>query len=187
MPATLYQAPASEPVSIPEVRAFLRIDGEQEDALLAALVRSARTVCESFIGKRLLRAEYSEDFLLSQASHVRLGERPFHVLTLAQLERAQGGFEPLSEDEYRLDETADGSVEMRVLTPYSRNDRLHVRYRAGSYDDWNQVPEPIRHGLMRMVAHFHTHRDSMQDDRPPAIIAALWRPYRMLRLDRSRP
>ena len=57
-----------------------------------------------------------------------------------------------------------------------------VRYGAGRAHDWNGVPEPLRHGIVRMAAHLYTHRDGEDGGAPPAAVTALWLPYRRLRL-----
>lgn len=43
-----------------------------------------------------------------------------------------------------------------------------------------QGVEPLRQGIVRLVAHMHLHRDG--DQSPPAAVAALWRPWRRMRL-----
>jgi hypothetical protein len=48
-------------------------------------------------------------------------------------------------------------------------------------DDENGVPEPIRQGVLRLIAHLFTSRDGT-DGEPPAAVTALWRPYRRMRL-----
>ena len=48
-------------------------------------------------------------------------------------------------------------------------------------DDENGVPEPIRQGVLRLVAHLFTVRDG-DGGEPPAAVTALWRPYRRMRL-----
>ena len=47
--------------------------------------------------------------------------------------------------------------------------------------DENGVPEPIRQGVLRLVAYLFTSRDGAGGD-PPAAVTALWRPYRRMRL-----
>lgn len=42
-------------VSLAEVKAYLRIDGAEDDAVLAGLLRTATTLCEAFTGQVLLR------------------------------------------------------------------------------------------------------------------------------------
>ena len=58
--------------------------------------------------------------------------------------------------------------------------RIRVTYTAGIADDPETVPAAIGQGVTRLVAHLHAHRDDAAE--PPAAIAALWRPFRRLRL-----
>lgn len=51
--ATLY-APLAEPVHLDEVKSWLRMDTTAEDALIQALIRSARTYAEQFLGRALV-------------------------------------------------------------------------------------------------------------------------------------
>jgi hypothetical protein len=46
------------------------------------------------------------------------------------------------------------------------------------------LPAALRHGILRLAAHFYTHRASegAPGGEPPAAVTALWRPYRRLRL-----
>lgn len=59
-------------------------------------------------------------------------------------------------------------------------------FTAGSFaeaSEWADLPEAVRHGIVRLAAHQFRQRD---DDRgaglPPAAVAALWRPFRRLRV-----
>ena len=50
-------------------------------------------------------------------------------------------------------------------------------------EDWAEVPQAIRHGAIRLAAHLYRQRDSESGGTtPPAAVAALWRPWRKLRL-----
>jgi uncharacterized phiE125 gp8 family phage protein len=57
-----------------------------------------------------------------------------------------------------------------------------VAVEAGLAEDWNGVPEPLRQGIVRLTAHLYAHRDAAGDAGPPAAVAALWRPWRRMRL-----
>ena len=54
------EAPAVTPVGLDEAKAYLRIDGEEEDALIAGLVRSATSLCEGFCGQALIARAVTE-------------------------------------------------------------------------------------------------------------------------------
>lgn len=48
--------------------------------------------------------------------------------------------------------------------------------------DWSELDEALRHGLIRFAAHQYRERDGGGASALPAAVAALWRPYRMVRL-----
>jgi uncharacterized phiE125 gp8 family phage protein len=48
--------------------------------------------------------------------------------------------------------------------------------------DWTGLPEALRQGVVRLAAHFYTHRTAAEDEGPPAAVTALWRPWRRMRL-----
>jgi uncharacterized phiE125 gp8 family phage protein len=82
--------------------------------------------------------------------------------------------------EYAVDIDANGTGWVR-LTSASAARRIRVSGSAGMAVDQNGVPEPIRHGVLRLVGHLFAARDG-SDGAPPAAVTALWRPYRRARL-----
>ena len=50
----------------------------------------------------------------------------------------------------------------------------------GAAESWDAVPAPVAQGVAMLAAHLFDHRES--DALPPAAVAALWRPYRRMRL-----
>jgi hypothetical protein len=50
----------------------------------------------------------------------------------------------------------------------------------GAAETWDAVPAPVAQGVAMLAAHLFDHRES--DALPPAAVAALWRPYRRMRL-----
>lgn len=49
-------------------------------------------------------------------------------------------------------------------------------------EDWAEVASPLREGIIRFAAHLYRDRDAASTREPPAAVAALWRPWRELRL-----
>lgn len=49
-------------------------------------------------------------------------------------------------------------------------------------DDWADLPPSLSEGILRFAAYLYRERDDTKSAEPPAAVAALWRPYRELRL-----
>ncbi len=171
--------PASVPVALAEIKAFLRLDHDQEDALLAGFVRSATALAEAFTGQRLIVRGVGEG-VLPVRTWQRLTSAPVAAIT-----GITSGGQPLDGPAFETDIDLDGNGWVRLVAPEPAM-RPQVTYAAGLAADWNGVPEPLRQGIVRLVSHFHAHRDAPDNGGPPAAVAALWRPWRRQRLGAER-
>ena len=169
--AAVMEAPAVAPIGIDFVKAYKRIEHEAEDGLIAALVRTAAGLCEGFTGQALIAREVVETLPVSSEWR-RLAITPV---------RSIDAVGELPVDGYAIDIDANGDGWVRV-TQAGAVARLSVIYQAGMAAEWNGVPEALRQGIVRLVAHLHAHRDRAGDEGPPAAVAALWRPWRRMRL-----
>lgn len=171
---------AAPPVTIDEAKAYLRIEGEAEDAALAGLVRAATGLCEGFTGQALIAREVRETIPASSEWR-RLARTPVRVISAVEGLPAEGSAFALPVDAYAIDIDANGDGWARVIRQGAAG-RAIVTYEAGMAAEWNGVPEPVRQGIVRLVAHLFTHRDAADGAGPPAAVAALWRPWRRMRL-----
>ena len=172
--------PTAALVPIEEVKAFLRVHGSEEDALLASLVRSATGLCEEFTRLALIEREV-EETIPARPVWTRLQRAPVRAIESAAGLSATGEAVALPAADYAVDIDASGDGWVRVLRSNGFG-RVRVGYRAGQAPDWNGVAEPLRQGVVRMAAHLYTHRDREDGRGPPAAVTALWLPYRRLRL-----
>jgi uncharacterized phiE125 gp8 family phage protein len=162
-------------VSIAECKAYLRLDRDNEDALIAGFIRTAMGLCEAFTGQWLIIRE-AEQRLAETAEWQRLSARP--VVAIIGVSGSNGA---LPGTAYETDIDVDGGGWVRLLEPAGVTAPV-VRFRAGMGVDWNGVPEALRQGLIRLVVHLFTHRDAPDAGAPPAAVAAMWRPWRRVRL-----
>lgn len=176
----LAETPAATAVALDEVKAYLRIATDEDDALLAGLIRTASDVCERFVGRALLLRDAEETIPVSSEWR-RLTLTPVSAITgMTGLPETGDPF-PLPVDSYAIDIDGNGDGWVRVTAAGAAR-RVTVSYRAGMGPDWNAVPEPLRQGIVRLVAHLFTERDAGDAAGPPASVAALWRPWRRMRL-----
>lgn len=163
------------PVSIAECKAYLRIERDDEDAVLAGLIRTAAALCEAFTGQWLL-VRGGEQRLAAHGDWQRLVAGPVTAIT-----GVDAGGTPLPARDYETDIDTAGTGWIRLTG--SAPAPLLARFEAGIAADWNGLPEPLRQGLVRLVTHLFSHRDAADAGPPPAAVAALWRPWRRLRLN----
>lgn len=171
--------PALPIVKLSEAQAYLRVETGQEEALLAGLIRSASALCEAFINQVVIDRTFDVT-IPPTGEWERLTVTPVRSISEVDGVDSSGTTTPLASDGYAIDIDSTGDGWVRILQPNGLA-RVRVTGSAGIADDENGVPEAIRQGVLRLVAHLFTDRDG-DGGEPPAAVTALWRPYRRLRL-----
>lgn len=164
------------PASIDDLKAWLRIATADEDGVLERLLRGAASLCEAFIGQWLIVREARET-VAADAAWQRLSARP--VVAIEAVEAAGTGL-PLTVGDYAVDIDAAGDGWVRV-TRAGVAGMVRVTYRAGLAEAAAQVPEALRQGMVRLAAEHFIARGT-ESAAPPAVVSALWRPWRRMRL-----
>jgi len=132
----------------------------EADAVLRRAAAAALALAEAFCGQRLIVRGF-EQALGPAPGWQRLAELPVRAITAPA---AGAG----------IDIDAHGIGWVRTDAAAS------VRYAAGLAAGWDQLAEPLAQGVVLLAAHLFEHRDGRSE--PPAAVAALWRPYRRMRL-----
>ena len=95
---------------------------------------------------------------------------------------ATGARFALAAADYAVDLDADGGASFRLVQAGAA-ERVAVRFTAGLAAAWTDLPESLRHGVLRLAAHHYRQRESdTPQAMPPAAVAALWRPWRRVRV-----
>jgi len=172
--------PAPAPEALAELKQWLAITGAREDALLERLLGAAFDLCEGFTGQMPLEATCEE--VLSAGDRWQwLATRPIQAVVAVESIPADGARFALPSDAYMLELDPDGGARVRVTAPGAAG-RIAVRFVAGLAPTWADLPESLRHGVIRLAAHQHRTRESNLESVPPAAVTALWRPWRVMRL-----
>lgn len=175
-------SPASlAPEALEELKAWLAITTARDDAALTALLRTALDTCEGFTGQLPLEA-VCEEVLPVTRGWQSLATAPVRAMTGLQAQALDGALTAVDPAHYLFDIAADGSGRVNIIGPVSEN-RVVLRFVAGIAPDWGSLPDGLRHGIIRLAAHHYRERNDGGAERgPPAAVAALWQPWRRMRL-----
>src|SRR3954469_19650556 len=157
-------------------KGFLRVERGDEDGLIAGLVGAAAELCEGFTGQALLARGFAETMPASRAWQ-RLMRTPVRSITLVEALPAAGPAQALASGDYAIDIDASGDGWVRLtepgevrrirggspggaagvrLTEPGEVRRIRVGYQAGVAVAWADLPAALRHGILRLAAHFYT-------------------------------
>lgn len=165
MPEKLITAPVSEPITLAQAKAHLRVTGNAEDELISSLIVAARDLCESETGRALM----SQTWELSQdnfCNEMKLGRAPVSSVTSIKYSDANGAEQTLASTEYVLD-NASNSMSRVVIAPnkswpqvYNGINNVRVRYVAG-YANADAVPEALKQWMKLQISHWFRNRESV--------------------------
>lgn len=174
--------PAALPASaLAELKQWLGITTAHDDAPLSSLLTATPDICEAFTGQMPLECA-CEEVLPATPGWYSLGTRPVQAIASVEGIGPDGVRFPLDADSYEIELEADGTGRVRLPT-LPAEARVVVRFTAGLAPEWDSLPDALRHGLIRLAAHQHREREAGgAAPLPPASVAALWRPWRRMRL-----
>lgn len=161
-------------VTLAEAQAFARIETGEEEALGAGLIRTASALCEAFLGQVVIERAFAEQ-LPASSEWQRL-----NVVPVRSIDEITHDNKLLAASAFATDIDSRGCGWVRV-TDLAVKGPIEITGRAGMASSQNGVPEPIRQGVLRLVAYLFSARDG-EGGEIPAAVTALWRPYRRMRL-----
>jgi len=178
--------PASEPLTLAEVKEFLRVDHSDDDATLAIFIKAARQLCESYTRLALMPTtfeEYFDEFPTATGTfkdEIRLSRSPVSAVTYVKYIDGNDTTITTSASDYKTDlvsRPARISPDNGWFGTYDTINAVFVRYVAG-FADAASVPAPLKHGMMLVIGDMYENRtDSVK--RLPTASEYLWNPYRV--------
>lgn len=175
-------APQTEPVSVADLRDWLKIDAGDEDATLAALIEAARTTLEGWTRRAFVTQSWRFTYAGSFADGVaRLPLAPVVSILDVRLYDAAGAATTLPPESYAL-ETDDQRPGLRLLDPPGGTSatRCVVEAVFGYGPAPADTPAPLRQAILMLASCWHARRGDHADaDRAiPVAVSRLVAPYR---------
>jgi uncharacterized phiE125 gp8 family phage protein len=187
MSLILITPPAAEPVTLAEAKAHLKLDTDDDDALVTSLIAAARARTEWHTGRALVTQSWV--YNLDVWPHGGLVEVPLPPLasvTSVTVYAEDDSATVLDASHYRVDTaSAPGRLALKnALSPpvvtLRGIDGVAIRFTAG-YGGAADVPESIRQAILVTVADLYANRgddDALVGARAQSLLA----PYRIFKL-----
>ena len=183
----LVTAPTTDMVSLAEAKAHCRVDHDDEDAYLSALIEAATSHLDGYsgvLGRALLPQTWRQDFE-DFGDVMRLPVGPVQSITTVSYQDASGADQTLSSTEYVLlrDDFGD-YVTLAANKSWpsvgDRADAVRITYLAGT----STIPVAIKHAALLLVGHWFANREAVLTGtiatQTPMAVDALLTPHRVM-------
>ena len=181
MQLQLVTPPIGMPLTLDEVKANLRIIGNEDDAHLTGLIQAATDHVQNITNTQLLRATYRLT-LDRLPSSVPLPRPPFATITSFKA-TDENGQEAVFEESYYTLTAADYTTVRGVLDSgwyASTYKNITIEYETG-YETAADIPQPIKWAMHLIIADMYASREDHTDRFPKASMTYL-NPYRVFNL-----
>jgi uncharacterized phiE125 gp8 family phage protein len=189
MPSILLTAPAAEPLSLAEAKAFLRVEHDDDDGVIAALIAGARLYVEGQTRRALLTQTWRL-VLDAWPTSGRIGVRPLPLKILDAVRVYGSGTTAQAVDVAAfVVDPAGGSLTFApwaLPQPLRSAAGIELDVTCGYGGAATDVPEPLRQAIRLIVAQWYEHRGVAEPGANavplPLTVPALIAPYRVVSL-----
>ena len=191
MSSILLSGPALEPVTLDEAKAYLRVEHDDDDDVIAALIAGARVHVEA----QTRRALITQSWRLIRDSWPASGRisilpAPLRALVAARVYQLDGSTQAIATAAFVADLAAAPAVLSFAAGALPAPGRviagIELDVEVGYGDAPADVPEDLRQAIRVLVAHWYENRGLIAAGTGvavlPATVAALLSPYRVLSL-----
>ena len=194
--------PTQEPLTVQEVKEYLRVDDSTDERIIRPYVQTARKFCEEHTGRALttqtltLFLDAFDDiddplwegmrtgpYLNYYKNYIVLPNSPVVSVTHLKTYNDSDTATTMAATEYYLDNAREPSrIVLRTGSSFPTALRvanaIEVEYIAGYTSQYN-VPEPLKLGMLQHIAYLYEHRGDMYDAKLPypPMLRSLYAPY----------
>ncbi len=191
MALVLTSGPASEPISVEEAKAHLRIDTNAEDVLIASLILTSRLHIEAAADLALINQTWTLKLdRWPLGAEVVIPLSPLQAVNAVRVKDGNGVAQVVPSTSYLVDMAS--KPPRLVWNATARPDPgvpaagIEIEFGAGFGASSVSVPAPIRHAVLLLIAHWYEHRASIEIGSPalriPDLVSDLIQPFRKIRL-----
>lgn len=179
--------PPTEPIDLAYAKTFLRVDHDEEDALISDLIRASRERTERQIRTSLItrRQLYTTDCLSDSGVFINHG--PVTAVHDLKVIDPSGSVAGVSPTDYQVD-LRSIPAHLCLRAPFRWHDfagpaaHVEIEIDAGYGTEAADVPMPLRQAVLLLLAQSYEYRDRPDIPPMPMMVDALLMPYRSIKL-----
>jgi len=175
MKLVLTTPPAVEPLTVQEVREYLRLDDltdTSEDDYLSALITAARGYCEGFQNRAYITQTWQMSFDYWPSYVIDIPRGSLQTINSVSYKNSAGVVTTLTETTQYVVSTR--GIMGRISPPYAQPwppfvpfplDAVVIDFTCGYGDKADRVPEKVRQAMRLLVSHWYENRTILSDMR----------------------
>lgn len=171
---TRQTGPAVEPVTLAEAKSHLRVDGNDSDAEIAAMISAAREWCEQYLDRTLVHTQWvmrMDRFPVDSTADIELPRPPMvasgpNTAVTLSYTLEDGSTATYATNLFRVDRASTpGAVKTNYAgtwPPHRQDDNsVAVTWWAGYGPSGQDVPAAIRHAMLMLIAFWYDNRSTV--------------------------
>ncbi len=196
MALKLITPPASDPITLAEAKAHLRVDHSDDDVMIGAMITAATRHAEAFTGRAFIDQTWELVLDAFPSNEIELKKPPLIELVSVVYDDGDGVEQTLDASSYTVDAVSEPGWVLPVggsgywpTTVFDGVNAVRVRFRAGYLDTGvspavENVPADIKHAILLELGSFYAQRETLVIGQSVANLPAwewLLRPHRVER------
>ncbi|NKB51653.1 MAG: hypothetical protein GKR97_05420 [Rhizobiaceae bacterium] len=187
MTLALITQPAQEPLALNDIKLYLRIDHDDEDALLAETLKAARQHVEAISGRKLITQVWRQyETKFPQDNQLALKLAPVQNVDSVSVFDCDGNVQVVDSDSVRL---IRGRVPAAIVfdsgfDPAHAENGLEIDLTVGMGDTGVEVDDSLKRAILLLVGHWYEFRGAVPISQQPVSVPpgldALIAPYRRM-------
>jgi len=167
---SLKTVPVLEPMTVTDAKAHLKVEDDEEDALIEALVAAARSHAERITGRQLITAVWTLKLDRFPCGEIEIPVAPLLTVVSVKYRDPDDVLTVWPTTEYVVDAPAGpyattGRVYLAHKKEYPttacRPDAVEIEFTAGYGADPTTIPLEIRQALLLLMGHWYENRETV--------------------------
>lgn len=187
----LITPPASEPITLPEAKAHLNVNFDNDNDKIEAMIKAARSAAEQFTGRAFIDQTWELALDEFPDSEIQIPMPPLIEVVSISYDDSAGDEQVVGVGDYSIDDYSQPGWVVPLTagwpTPIDAINSVRVRFRAGYLNTDSppveNVPFDIKAAIKLTLGTLYAHRETIVVGQTPFLLPwaaeQLLRPYRV--------